>query len=224
MKALKPVVVLIAFLGAIHLMVSTIEPKKGATLSTDWQQALSHWYWVRSYDAWVARDTPRLIDEFSVATALYPENMEYWQLAASKIAFDFPVWEIEAQGIDGGSEMASIRLRFGEDALAFFLRSEPFFENESRWYLNAGFLAERACLDPERALSYFKEGVGLPDIPYPLGVNYTRLLIENGQPEAALRFLKGWYPAIQGSHFAERQIEIGDWISRLDAKTGIPDP
>ncbi len=223
MKTFTSLFVLLLSFGAINAGVSFWGTKQSDAPVSDWRQVLSHWYWVKSYDAWLEKDACRLVDEFRVATALDPGNFEYWQLAANKIAYDFPVWEIDVLAIKEESMIASIRERYGRDALAFFETSRSYFIDDSGWYLAAGFLADRACDDQNMALTYFQEGVSLPGISYPLGVNYTRLLIETGRSAEALVFLKTWYPRILESRFSERKAEIGDWISRLEAKTSQPD-
>lgn len=223
MKTLTTLFVILISFGAINAGVSFIGGKQSNAPVSDWRQVLSHWYWVKSYDAWLGKDARRLVDELSVATALDSGNFEYWQLAANKIAYDFPVWEIDLLKVEEESVIASIRERYGEAALAFFETSKSYFIDDSEWYLTAGFLADRACNDQDVALKYFKEGVSLPGISYPLGVNYTRLLIEEERSAEALIFLKAWYPSVLESRFSERKTEIGDWISRLEAKTNQPD-
>lgn len=223
MKTLTSLFLLLLSFGVINTGVSFIGAKQSDASVSDWRQVLSQWYWIKSYDAWLEKDASRLVDELNVATALDPANFEYWQLAANKIAYDFPVWEIDLLKVEEASVMASIRKQYGRDALAYFGRSKSYFKENSKWYLTAGFLADRACDDQDLALTYFQEGVSLPEISYPLGVNYTRLLIEEGRSAEALSFLKTWFPSVLESRFSERKAEIGDWISRLEAKSTQPD-
>lgn len=177
------------------------------------QPALSNWYWVRGYDAWLDQDKKRLRDHYGLATALNPGNLTYWRLAAQTIAYDFPAWEITG---DAGEPTESGRVGHGLEALAFFERSRRFFTADPEWYLAGAFLAETAVKDPSLAIDYLEEAVTLPDFPFVAGQNYVRLLLEMEKPKEAYAFLRSWISAPQGDLMEGRHTQIEAWILSVE--------
>lgn len=173
------------------------------------RQLISDTYWIRGYDAWLDRDHRRLIDCYSFATALNPNNLVYWRLAAQTIAYDLPQWHSLA-GESNGQD------RWAEDALAFFERSRSYFEEESDWYVTAGFLAETSLRDRGLALEYLQEAIRLPDFSFQAGRTFARLLVENGDIKEAHQFLVSWFPKLKATESEVHIQEIGDAIISLE--------
>lgn len=208
MKGLLPIVPFLGVLIAVNLSVDAWGPERNQADTVQWQHALSDWYWIQGYDAWLAKDRERLMDHYRIATALRPENLTYWRLAAQTIAHDLPVWE--------KVQTPEFREYYGRKALEFFDRSRLYFENDPGWYLTGAFLAEASCGDPELALSYLEKAVEIEAFPFAAGRSYARLLAHTGHLKNAYDFLREWEPALRSDPYPERHSEIMNWISSLE--------
>jgi tetratricopeptide (TPR) repeat protein len=224
----------ILFLLLVGVMVlnqfsGAIIKSQNRTHANSWYRLLSSWYWIQGYHAWLEKDASRLIDRYSFAAAFEPTNLFYWRLAAQTIAYDLPVWDIEAKEGHSGrlsdSDVELIRVSFGQQALSFFERSRELFENDGDWYLTGAFLAEAVCLDKERAIKYLEKAITLPEIPFAAGRSYARILVEKGEIEKAHAFLVSWLPSLQNNLFEARISEISNWIRELETAltSSIPD-
>lgn len=173
-------------------------------------QWVSDWYWIQGYGDWLNRDEPRLLDNYSFATGLDPENLVYWRLAAQTIAFDLPSWKADEE------PEADFKKQYGKLAVEFFERSRGYFPEEPKWFQTGSFIAETVVGDPSLALSYLKDGVSLKTFPYFMGRSYVRLLEASGDLEAALSFLRTWLPRLEDDPYQERYGEVQNWILSLE--------
>ncbi|MCZ6674678.1 MAG: hypothetical protein O7C75_17250 [Verrucomicrobia bacterium] len=202
----------------LNLSVDRWVPNREKTVQ--WQQALSDWYWIQGYEAWIKKDKQRLLDDYSIATALYPSNLTYWRLAAQTIAFDLPTWERTEESEQG----AKIRERYANEALSFFERSRPYFTEDPDWFLTGGFLAETAAGDRSLAIDYLAGAAAQPEFSYQVGRRYTRLLVENGDLKDAHAFLVSWLADLNQSASEAHQSEIQAWILSLENQLNLLTP
>ena len=174
---------------------------------------VSSWYWVRAYGTWLEQHEEATLDNYSIATALDPERLSRWRLAAQTIAFDFPAWSAVQPRSD-----------YGKQALEFYERSRPYFEGDPEWFETGAFLAETAAENNELAMSYLEEGVKQDGFPYLLGKRYVNRLDTSGRVREALSFLKAWQSQLTDDPYPERREEIAAWILSLEKELNSEHP
>jgi hypothetical protein len=211
MKRVYLILVFMFGIVALNGLAIRLIGKVPSGLSGKWQVALSEFYWVQAYDAWLRKDKQLLFDHYSFATALNPQNLSNWRLAAQTIAYDFPVWDSSVS-----------REEYGQIALTFFEKSRPFFADNPEWFMTAGFLAETAMGNTILALQYLREAVAFPNHSFRTAQSYARLLIENGRFEAAHTFLVSWNEKLKEVPGDPHQAEIEQWIEDLEKQLNFP--
>ncbi len=185
---------------------------------------IADWYWLRGFDSWMDKNEPELIDNYSFATSLNPENLRYWTLASQTIGLDCYKWQWDKAenhlksraGYEG-----KLRAEYGEKALAFYERSRVYFSDDPRWYMTAGYLAYEFFEDKSVARIYFAQAVLQDDAPYIASRMYLTILIQEGDNDRAYAYLKKWYPELPDNDDRARKPQMGEWGKRLENELGI---
>lgn len=226
MRVLVAIFIVLAGMAWVNVWFNAISRIKNPNPdnSSSTVRLIADWYWMQGFDSWMNKNEAELIDNYSFATSMNPENLRYWTLASQTIGLDCFKWEWDKTDVRLRESVGferQLRAEYGEKALLFFERSRSHFVDDPRWYMSAGYLAYNFFQDKSVARQYFAEAVLQKDAPYMASRMYLTILIQEENKDAAYSYLRKWYPSLPEEDDQARKPEMTELGKRLEEELGI---
>lgn len=212
---------------ALRLESATAGLGQGVTLALlgGFRTLVADLAWLRMYVLWERRDLPTCDSLIRLVGTLDPRPLDFWLNGARIIAFDFPVWRIEAAGgydrvpaevqarID--REQALAGLRHLEAAMRF----HP--QRPELWVERAGIELNR-LQDLTAAAESYRRAWAEPGAPYYAARLHADLLRRSGRKAEALTFLVHLHPTLPPDDDAAAAPRVLERIQELERELGVP--
>lgn len=180
--------------------------------------------WLRMYVLWERRDLPACDSLIRLVGTLDPRPLDFWLNGARIIAFDFPVWRIEAEGgyerVPGSvqerinREQALAALRHLDVAMRFHPRTPDL------WVERAGIELNR-LQDLSAAAESYRRAWAEPGAPYFAARLHAELLRRVGRRAEALAFLIQLHPALPPDDEGAAAPRVLERIQELERELGV---
>ncbi|MBR4597193.1 MAG: hypothetical protein IKO42_02220 [Opitutales bacterium] len=179
-----------------------------------YREAIASFVWLKAYLAWERGDYQKCLSNIELCVELDPENIVFWNLGASIIAFDTPHW-LFGGGKAPQSVQKSIRRRQGALALEFLDRGLVANPKSRRLKLDKAIIYEKVFADKNAALQWHKAAC---DEGAPIYVvrDCANMLEECGRAREALDLLLSRAGSFDKSH-PSYEFYLGH-IKRLENK------
>ena len=180
--------------------------------------------WMRMYARWEVRDLPAVETLIRVVSAIDPRPVYFWINGARILAYDLPVWRIEAAGgferVAGptqqriGREQAQLALRHLDAAMAFHPAS-------------ADLWTERASIELSKlhdlaaAAESFRRAWEQPRAPFYAARLHAELLRRQGRKAEALAWLVQVHPLQPPDPEGGREDVVLQRIRDLERELGV---
>ncbi len=212
---------------ALRLESTTAGLGQGVTLALlgGFRALVADLAWLRMYVLWERRDLPTCDSLIRLVGTLDPRPLDFWLNGARIIAFDFPVWRIEAEG---GFERvpAEVQTRINrEQALAALRhldaarRFHP--QTPDLWVERAGIELNR-LQDLAAAAESYRRAWAEPRAPYFTARLHADLLRRLGRKADALAFLVQLHPTLPSEDEGAAAPRVLERIQELERELGVP--
>lgn len=181
--------------------------------------------WLRMYVLWERRDLPACDSLIRLVGTLDPRPLDFWLNGSRIIAFDFPVWRIEAEGGYErvpvavqeriNREQALVALRHLDAAMRFHPHTPDL------WVERAGIELNRLQDLAAAAESYRRAWVE-PGAPYFAARLHADLLRRIGRKAEALAFLVQLHPTLPPDDEGAAAARVLERIQDLERDLGVP--
>ncbi len=180
--------------------------------------------WLKTNNAWERRDLPATQTLISMVTAVDPRPLYFWINGARIVAYDMPMWRIEAVGRYEDVPI-SIRERImGEHgilALEYLKEGLLHHPQDPILYAEMAMIYHRKLNNMKTALEYYRLAAIQPEVPFYIGRLYAELLRKAGQTEKAYQWLILLHPTLpKGNIWAMPDVVLGK-IRELEEELGI---
>jgi hypothetical protein len=155
--------------------------------------------WVRMYTLWERRDLPATETLVRLVAALDPRPVYFWLNGARIVAFDFPVWRIEAAG---GFERVPrleqdrIAREQAEAGLQLLGRAMAFHPASPDLWIERANIQYNRLRDLEGAAESYRRAWELPGAPYYVARVRAEMLRRSGHQAEALAWLVQLHPTL----------------------------
>lgn len=212
---------------ALRLESTTAGLGQGVTLALlgGFRALVADFTWLRMYVLWERRDLPTCDALIRLVGTLDPRPLDFWLNGARIIAFDFPVWRIEAAG---GFERvpAEVQARINrEQALEALrhldaaMRFHP--HGSDLWVERAGIELNR-LQDLAAAAESYRRAWAEPAAPYFAARLHADLLRRLGRKAEALAFLVQLHPTLPPDDDGAAAPRVLERIQELERELGVP--
>jgi tetratricopeptide (TPR) repeat protein len=153
--------------------------------------------WIRMYVRWEARDLPGVETLIRVVTAIDPRPVYFWLNGARILAYDLPVWRIEAAG--GFESVAAptqerIAREQAHRALALLDAAMAFHPASPDLWVERANIELNKLRDLAAAAESFRRAWEQPHAPFYAARLYAELLRRQGKKAEALAWLERVHP------------------------------
>lgn len=155
--------------------------------------------WLKAYVAWENRDAAAAEALLGLATALDARVLTFWINGARMMAYDIPVWRIDAAG---GSNVVSpfaqrdVIERQSRRALAFLDTGAVHHPGAAALWIERANIELHRLNEPASAAESYRRAAELPDAPYYAARLHGELLRRLGRPAEALAWLTQLHPRL----------------------------
>jgi hypothetical protein len=162
------VLVVVAALLAVGAVMRPIAPRGGLAAAPGGLRAVAaDFAWLRAYAGWEDCDAARTESLLDLVVALDPRPLPFWLNGARMIAYDFPVWRINAPGSRiGAAEARRIEVAAAERALTFLERAHTAHPNSAAVWIERANIELNGLHDPAAAAESYRRASELPGAPY----------------------------------------------------------
>jgi tetratricopeptide (TPR) repeat protein len=180
--------------------------------------------WLKTNNAWEQRDLPATQTLIGMVTSVDPRPLYFWINGARMVAYDMPMWRIEAVG-RYEDVPASVRDRImGEHgilALEYLETGLLHHPEDPILYVEMAMIYHRKLNDMQKALKYYRLAAIQPEAPFYIGRLYAELLRRAGQTKKAYQWLITLYPILpKGNIWAMPDVVLRK-IRELEEELGI---
>lgn len=181
--------------------------------------------WIRMFALWERRDLPGTETLLRFVTTIDPRPLVFWLNGARIVAYDFPVWRIEAAGgFDAVSadaqrrvqhEQAGAGLRIVAAAMAYHPASPELWIERANIELNR--LGDLAA-----AAESYRRAWELPRAPYFVARLHAEVLRRAGRKAEALAWLVRLHPTLPAGDDGAAADVVLSRIRELERELGVP--
>lgn len=167
--------------------------------------------WLRLNVAWEAQDEAAVRAWIAWVLAAEPATPYFRLNAARMLAFDLPVWKLQAARGAPASVERAWRDRAADEALALLAgREDPLLLIEAA---NISLYGRR---DRAAAMGFYRRAAELPGAPWHAGRIYAQLLRESGHEREALEWLRAWLPRLPEDDPTAQRTLVEQRIAELE--------
>lgn len=181
--------------------------------------------WIRMYALWERRDIGGTDTFLRLAAAVDPRPVYFWLNGARIIAYDMPVWRIEASGgFDAVSEPIQNRLNQEHARVALAHLAEAMQHHPASadvWIERANIELNRLG-DPAAAAESYRRAWELPGGPYYAARLHAEMLKRCGRLSEALAWLVKLHPTLPPEEEAAAADVVLGRIRELERALGVP--
>jgi hypothetical protein len=211
---------------ALQLESAGTAARQGVTLALlgGFRALVADALWIRMYTLWEQRDIAGTDTLVRVVTAIDPRPVYFWLNATRIIAYDMPVWRIEAAGgFDGVAESTQVRInheqaRLGLEHLAAAMQHHP---------ADADLWVERANIEMNRlgdlaaAAESYRRAWEQPRAPFYAARLHAELLRRSGRQAEALAGLVQLHPSLPRDEEGAAADVVLARIRELERQLGV---
>ncbi|MEO5958696.1 MAG: hypothetical protein ABIZ49_07620 [Opitutaceae bacterium] len=211
---------------ALKLDTTTAAAAQGATLALlgGFRALVADAGWLQVYASWEKRDLAATEASIRLVTAVDPRPVYFWLNGARMIAYDFPVWRIEAAG---GYEAVTeerqwqISREQGARALAQLEQARQFHPASVDLWIERANIELNRLRDVAAAAESYRHAAEQPHAPYYVARLHAEMLRRMGRNREALAWLVKLHPSLprddesaradvvlERIHELERQLEV----------------
>lgn len=153
--------------------------------------------WLRMYARWEARDLPAVETLIRVVSAIDPRPVYFWINGARILAYDFPVWRIEATGgFEAVAAPAQERIKREQAQLALnhLDAAMAFHPASADLWTERGSIELNKLRDLAAAAESFRRAWEQPRAPFYAARVHAELLRRQGKKTEALAWLVQIHP------------------------------
>jgi hypothetical protein len=158
---------------------------------------MADFVWLRGYTAWEHRDWAETESLFTLGATLDPMTAYFWDDAANKIAFDIPIWRINALGLGQYTpkELSDPIYRDqAKRALALLDRGLQFHPQNIKLLIDKAQIYQLKLNDlPAAAKEYQLASAAIPNSPSYLARLAVRMLQKANRDQEAYDYLRQVY-------------------------------
>lgn len=181
--------------------------------------------WLQTNLAWEDSDLPATQTLINLVTAVDSRPLYFWINGARMIAYDMPVWRIDAAGGYARVPEAAQR-RIAEEqaqvALALLERALAVHPDDPVLFVEMANIHLRRRQDAATAAAYYRRAAEQPGGPFYAGRIYAELLRRLGRPREAYLWLRDWYARVpRDNPMAAPEIVLGR-IRELEEQLDLP--
>jgi len=155
--------------------------------------------WLQTNHKWEKSDLPATQTLIKMVTVVDPRPTYFWINGSRMIAYDMPMWRIEAFGRFEDVPL-SIRDRIIREhsllAVEYLERALLHHPQSSILHFEIATLYQRKLKDMQKALEYYRLAALQIDAPFYMGRLYGEMLRQSGQPEKAYKWLIALHPSL----------------------------
>lgn len=181
--------------------------------------------WIRMYTIWERRDIAGTDTLVRLVTAVDPRPVYFWLNGARIIAYDLPVWRIEAAGgFETVPEPAQTRINHEQARLALAHLEAALSHHPASadvWVERANIQLNRLG-DATAAAESYRRAWEQPRGPYYAARLHAELLRRSGRPADALAFLVRLHPTLPRDDEAAGADVVLARIRQLERELGVP--
>ena len=211
---------------ALRLDSSVASAGQGVTLALlgGFRALVADATWIRMFALWEKRDLPGTETLLKLVVAIDPRPVYFWLNGARIIAYDLPVWRIEAAGgyeavsPENQKRIALEQGRVGVDHLGAAMRFHP--ASAELWVEKAN-IELNALRDPVAAAESYRRAWEQPKAPYYAARMYAELLRRTGRKAEALAWLVKLYPNLPPGEESGRDVVLAR-IRELEQELDVP--
>jgi len=149
--------------------------------------------WVRTNATWEERDLPATQTLIKLATTVDSRPLVFWINGSRMIAYDMPVWRIDAASAAGAGLPAVVQGRIVAEqahaAIALLERARIHHPDEPLLLIEIGNIRARKLGDLAGAAALYREAALMPGAPYYAARIHAEMLKQLGRHHEALEWL-----------------------------------
>ena len=211
---------------ALKLDPSVAAAGQGVTLALlgGFRALVADGTWIKMYASWEARDLPAVQTLIHLVSAIDPRPAYFWINGARILAYDLPVWRVEAAGGFEtvappaqdriAREQAQLALRHLDAAMAF----HP--ANPDLWIERANIELNK-LRDLAAAAESYRRAWEQPRAPHYAARLHGELLRRQGKKAEALAWLVQLHPQLPADPEAARDDVVLQRIRALERELGV---
>lgn len=169
--------------------------------------------WIRMYVLWETHDLPATETLIRLVATIDPRPVYFWLNGARILAYDFPVWRIQAAGgfdTVGASEQEAVFRQQGEVALRHLGEAMAFHPASADLWIERANIQLNRLKDLEGAAESYRRAWEQPRAPYYAARMHAELLRRAGRKSEALEWLVKLHPTLPpGDEGAGAEIVLG---------------
>lgn len=181
--------------------------------------------WIRMYALWERRDIAGTDTLVRLASAVDPRPVYFWLNGARIIAYDLPVWRIEASGgFEAVPESAQTRINHEQarQALAHLDAAGAHHPASAEVWVERANIQLNRLGDVTAAAESYRRAWAQPRAPYYAARLHAELLRRSGRQAEALAFLVELHPTLPANvEGAGADVVLGR-IRELERELGVP--
>jgi hypothetical protein len=180
--------------------------------------------WLKTNNAWEERDLPATQTLIGLVTAVDPRSLYFWINGARMIAYDMPMWRIEAFGRYEDVPV-TIRDRIMKEhgllALEYLETGLSHHPEDPIIYAEMAMIYDRKLNDGQTALEHYRLAAVQPKAPFYIGRLYAELLRKAEKTEEAYQWLITLHPTLPKDNiWAASEVVLGK-IREIEGELGI---
>lgn len=187
---------------------------------------IADFLWLRMNLAWEETDLPATQTLISLTQTMDPRPLYFWINGARIVAYDMPVWRIQAAGRDRVVPAAVQRRYFEEQAeigLGMLEDALGFHPNDPLLLIEMAKIRHWKLQDLAGAAALYRRAVETGRAPYYAARIYAELLKQMGRADEAYAWLIALHPTLPADDPNALSELVLDRIRELETRLGIPD-
>lgn len=182
--------------------------------------------WIRMYALWERRDLPGTETLLHLVTTIDPRPIPFWLNGARIVAYDFPVWRIEAAGgFDAVPEEAQRRLsqEQARAALRLLEAGMGFHPGGTELWVEKANIELNRLGDAAAAAESYRRAWELPRAPYYVARLRAEVLRRAGRKGEALAWLVQLHPRLPAGDPGAAADVVLERIRDLERELRVPE-
>lgn len=180
--------------------------------------------WIKMYALWETRDLPGVQTLIQLVSTVDPRPMYFWMNGARILAYDLPVWRVEAAG-GFDTVTAPARERIGREqgllALKHLDAAMTFHPASADLWIERANIELNKLRDLTAAAESYRRAWEQPRAPYYAARLHAELLRRQGRKSEALAWLVKLHPQLPADPDAARDDVVLQRIRELERDLGI---